>query len=196
MLAEIPDPIPPDSRRSSNRHEPKRFVFQWLAILATRWKQLPPPTNNTDEQHRRTTPTNNTDERHLRPTNLLPRYRSVSKPHACGCRAPPIQPRRPQKCQLVPATGFQSPACDAYILRRTVFPAQPSTSNATGNAVIEGRCGRIQPMLHEASSSIHPYKTRLRATQNHNSTSKLQIKMHVPVLCELQVVVHQVKFLG
>ena len=171
MLAEIPDPIPPDSRRSSNRHEPKRFVFQWLAILATRWKQLPPPTNNIDE-------------RHLRPTNLLPRYRSVSKPHACGCRAPPIQPRRPQKCQLVPATGFQSTACDAHILRRTVFPAQPSTSNATGNAVIEGRCGRIQPMIHEASSAKHPYKTRLRATQNHNSTSKLQMTMHALVLSQ------------
>ena len=150
------------------------------------WRFLPRGGNSFP--HRRTTPTNNIDERHLRPTNLLPRYRSVSKPHACGCRAPPIQPRRPQKCQLVPATGFQSTACDAHILRRTSFAAQSSPhsrARRTQREMSERRALHWnQPMIHEASSAIHPYKTRLRATQNHNSTRKLQMTMHALVLSQ------------
>ena len=139
------------------------------------WRFLPRGGNSFP--HRRTTPTNNIDERHLRPTNLLPRYRSVSKPHACGCRAPPIRPHRGQKCQLVPATGFQSTACDAHILRRTSFAAQssPQSLPCTVEHVERNRkCSERralhwnQPMIHEASSSI----TSLQNTTSSNPKSQ------------------------
>ena len=175
MLAEIPDPIPPDSRRSSNRHEPKRFVFQWLAILATRWKQLPPPTNNTDEQHRRAASSSDQSAATL----------SFSFKTTCMWLSSTAYPATSRA--KMPASS-----CNRFSIHclRCSHPSPHSLPRTAEHVERNGKCSERralhwnQPMIHEASSLIHPYKTRLRATQNHNSTSKLQMTMHALVLSQ------------
>ena len=144
---------------------PRLRHFQWLAVLATRWKQLPPPTNNV----------------FVRPACHHVIVQFQNHMHVISCTAYPATSTAKMlasSCSLFsihclrcsqPFAAHPSPHC----LRHTV-------EHVERNGKYSGRRALRSNLLKEPRgivSKTSPEKTRLRATQNHNSTSTLQIAM-------------------
>ena len=143
---------------------PRLRHFQWLAVLATRWKQLPPPTNNV----------------FVRPACHHVIVQFQNHMHVISCTAYSATSTAKMLASSCSLFSIHCLRCSwpfaahpsLHCLRHTAFATQSSTSNATGNTVVEGRYGRIYSKSHEASSAKHLRKTRCQPCENYRLIGK------------------------